>query len=110
MLPYPTQSQPQQYHPAPVQRARPSFTLDNSIRQDTLASLNTLIPTDHLSSLTCICKLPGDYVATASKDSTIKIWNSKNKSLITTFSGHKTVVTTLKAVQCGTESLLLSGS
>jgi WD40 repeat protein len=61
----------------------------------------------HTSSVNAVLQINSNQVATASADSTIKIWNIGNTSLVNTYSGHSSSAQALAILPGG---LLASGS
>ena len=71
------------------------------------AIIDTINITAHSGRIYGIQVLQDDYLATASSDTTVKIWNPKQKSLEKTLIGHKKQVTALVVLLNGE---LASGS
>ena len=61
----------------------------------------------HKAWIQCLCPISKIILASGSGDSTIKIWNIEDRSIMSTLSGHKEPVSALCSVS---EGVLVSGS
>jgi U3 small nucleolar RNA-associated protein 12 len=65
--------------------------------------------TGHRAEVSCILRSPqGDSFAVGYADGSIRLWNAATASVVTTFNGHKKMVTALAFDEQGTR--LASGS
>ena len=61
----------------------------------------------HKLSIYCLCTMSKNILASGSGDTTIKIWNIEDRSIISTLSGHTEAISALCNVK---EGVLVSGS
>jgi U3 small nucleolar RNA-associated protein 13 len=84
-------------------------TNSNSVRVINFLNRESTLLRGHSDIVLCLCVLPNrDAIATGSKDSNIRLWNSATGKVLTVLTGHVEAITALCC--CPSSNILFSGS